>query len=101
VLAGAVIQAVKTPPDARANACTEHWIRPPRAEVTDRMLIFGNTTCARPGQVPTSLRHAPASPQPRAGPPRPLAEIIDLAEQRRMRCEPVLGGLINEYEQAA
>jgi hypothetical protein len=34
-------------------------------------------------------------------PPRPPAEIIDLAERRRIRCEPVLGGMINEHERAA
>jgi transposase InsO family protein len=34
-------------------------------------------------------------------PPRPPAMVIDLAEQRRIRRRTILGGLINEYEQAA
>jgi hypothetical protein len=34
-------------------------------------------------------------------PPRPPAEIIDLAAQRRIRRKPALGALINEYERAA
>jgi transposase InsO family protein len=34
-------------------------------------------------------------------PTRPPAELIDLAEQRRIRRAPVLGGLINEHKRAA
>jgi hypothetical protein len=34
-------------------------------------------------------------------PPRPPAEIVDLAEQRRIRRTPVLGGRMNQYERAA
>jgi putative transposase len=53
-----------------------------------KRLITGKWTYSNRG------RRAPA-------PPHPPAEIIDLAEQRRTRRTPVLGGLINEYEQAA
>lgn len=34
-------------------------------------------------------------------PPRPDAEISDLAAQRRIHRKPILGGLINDYERAA
>src|SRR5579864_6171198 len=42
VLAGAGIEAVKIPPSSpRANAFAERFVLTARAEVTDRMLIFG------------------------------------------------------------
>jgi len=49
-----------------------------RTEVTDRMLIFGQ-------------RHRPPLPD------HPAADL----SQERVRCRPILGGLISEYERTA
>jgi putative transposase len=47
VLAGAGIEAVKIPPRSpRANASAERFVLTARTEVTDRMLISANGTCA-------------------------------------------------------
>ena len=102
VLAGAGIEAVKIPPRSpRANAYAERFVLTARAEITDRMLIFGQRhlqlvlaqyAAHYNGRRPPSQPPAPPAP---ARPPcrRPPQEQI----QRR----PVLGGLINEYERAA
>jgi putative transposase len=103
VFAGAGIEAVRTPPQCpRANAYAERWIRTLCAELTDRMLILGERHLRRAlaGYVRHYNEHRPHRGLDLT-PPRPPAEIIDLAEQRRIRRVPVLGGLINEYEQAA
>ena len=103
VLAGAAIEVVKTPPRCpRANAFAERWIRTLRAEVTDRMFIFGEHHLRR--VLTEYVRHYDEHRPHRSldlDPPDPPAEIIDLAEQRRIRREPVLGGLISEYKRAA
>ena len=103
ILADASIEVVKTPPQCpRANAYAERWIRTLRAELTDRMLILGERY---PHQILAEYVRHYNEHRPHHGldltPPRPPAEIIDLAEQRRIRRLPVLGGLINEYERAA
>jgi putative transposase len=103
VLAGAGIEVAKTPPQCpRANAYAERWIRTLRAELADRMLILGER---HPRRVLAEYVRHHNGHRPHRGldlaPPRPPAGIIDLAEQRRIRRTPVLGGLINEYEQAA
>lgn len=101
--AGAGIEAVKTPPRCpRANAYAERWIRTLRAERTDRMLIFGERHPCRILAEYVRQYHERRSHRGLGlTPPCPSAEIIDLAAQRRTRREPVLGGLINEYERAA
>jgi putative transposase len=72
-----------------------------RTEVTDRMLIFGEphlrsvlTGYARhySGQRPHRSRQL--------RPPRPDHAVAGLSRERIKR-QPVLGGLINEYERAA
>jgi putative transposase len=72
-----------------------------RAEVTDRMLIFGQR------HLRTILAEYEAhynGRRPHGGrqlhPPRPDHPVADLSQQRVKR-RPVLGGLINEYERAA
>ena len=103
VLADAGITVVKTPAQCpQANAIAERWIRTLRAELTDRRGILGPRHLRR--VLTTYVRHYNhARPHRALGlqPPRPPAAVIDLAEQRRIRRKPILGGLINDYERAA
>ena len=102
VLADAGIEAVKIPPRSpRANAFAERFVLTARAEVTDRMLIFGQRhlqsilaqyVAHYNGRRPHRSRQL--------HPPRPDHPVADLATERIKR-RPVLGGLINEYERAA
>jgi putative transposase len=102
VLAGAGIAAVKIPPRSpRANAFAERFVLTARAEVTDRMLIFGERhlrlvlaqyVAHYNGRRPHRSRQL--------RPPRPDHPVADLSQERIQR-RPVLGGLINEYERAA
>ncbi len=102
VLADVGITTVTIPPRTpRANAYAERFIRTVRAEVTDRMLIFGER------HLRTVLVEYAAHDngrRPHRGrdlqPPRPDHPVADLTQERTKR-KPVLGGLINEYERAA
>jgi transposase InsO family protein len=103
VLADAGIAVVKTPARCpRANAIAERWIRTLRAELTDRMPIHGQRHLLR--ALSEYVRHYNhARPHRSLGlqPPRPPADVVNLAEHSRIRRKPILGGLINEYERAA
>jgi transposase InsO family protein len=102
VLASAGIEAVKIPPRSpRANAFAERFVLKARAEVTDRMLIFGERhlrTILAQYEGHYNGRRPHRSRQLR--PPRPDHPVADLTQERIQR-RPVLGGLINEYERAA
>ena len=101
-LASAGIQAVKIPPRSpRANAFAERFVLTARTEVTDRMLIFGERhlqlvlaeyQAHYNGRRPHRSRHL--------RPPRPDHPAADLSQKRITR-QPVLGGLLNEYQRAA
>ncbi|MCP2323428.1 transposase InsO family protein [Hamadaea flava] len=103
IFTGADIEVIKTPARCpRANAYAERWVRTLLSELTDRMLIFGQRHLRH--VLAEYVRHYNHSRPHRAldlSPPRPPATVIDLAEQRRIRRKPILGGLINEYERAA
>ncbi len=102
VLANAGIAAVKIPPRSpRANAYAERFVLTARTEVTDRMLIFGQRhlrTILDKYAAHYNGRRPHRSRQLR--PPWPDYPPADLSQQR-VRRQPVLGGLINEYERAA
>jgi len=96
------VKTVRIPPQTpRANCYAERWIRTARAECTDRMLVYGERHLRtvlgeyvghynghRPHQ---SRQQRPSDQDDQASPP------LDLPVRRRK----VLGGLINEYYQAA
>ena len=102
VLADAGIEAVKIPPRSpRANAYAERFVLTARTEVTDQMLIFGERhlrTILAQYEGHYNGRRPHRSRQLR--PPRPDHPVADLS-RKRIKCRPVLGGLINEYERAA
>jgi putative transposase len=102
VLATAGIQAVKIPPRSpRANAFAERFVLTARTEVTDRMLIFGERhlrSILAEYEAHYNGRRPHRSRQ--LHPPRPDHPVADLSRERIKR-QPVLGGLINEYERAA
>jgi putative transposase len=101
-LAGVGIEAVKIPPRSpRANAYAERFVLTARTEVTDRMLILGERHLR--SVLAEYARHYNGRRPHRSRalrPPRPDHPIGDLTQQRIKR-QPVLGGLINEYERAA
>jgi putative transposase len=102
VLADAGIQAVKIPPRSpRANAYAERFVLTARTEVTDRMLTFGQRhlrTILAEYEAHYNGRRPHRSRELR--PPRPDHPLTDLSQERIKR-RPVLGGLVNEYEQTA
>ncbi len=102
VLADAGIQAVKIPPRSpRANAYAERFVLTARAEVTDRMLIFGARhlrVLMAAYQAHYNGRRPHRSRQ--LHPPWP-EHPVPVLSQERVRRRPILGGLINEYERAA
>jgi len=102
VLADTGIQIIKIPPRCpQANAYAERFVRTVRAELTDRMLIFGQRHLRRVlseyvfhynRQRPHRARELrPPSPVQQA-PTDPTSPVVR---------HPILGGLINEYHVAA
>ena len=95
VLASAGIKAVKIPPRSpRANAYAERFVLTARAEVTDRMLIFGQrhlrTILAQyEGHYNGRRPHRSRQLQP----PQPDHPAADLSQERIKR-RPILGGLL-------
>ncbi|MEU8004178.1 integrase core domain-containing protein [Catellatospora sp. NPDC049111] len=85
----------------RANAFAERFVGTVRAEVTVRMLIVAEQHRRR--TLDRYARHYNGRRPHRSlrlQPPRSDRPVIDLTLERIKR-QPVLGGLINEYERAA
>jgi putative transposase len=89
------------PRNPKANAYAERFVLTARTEVIDQMPVVGErhlrTILAGyqahyDGRRPHRSRHL--------RPPRPDYPPADLSKKRIQR-QPVLGGLINEYERAA
>jgi putative transposase len=102
VLADVGIQVVRIPARCpRANCFAERFVRTLRAELTDRILIVSQRhlravlaeyVCHYNGRRPHRARDL--------HPPQPTYPVAELTHERIKR-QPVLGGLINEYERAA
>ncbi|GIG74106.1 hypothetical protein Pfl04_25100 [Planosporangium flavigriseum] len=96
------IDVIKTLPRApRANSFAERWVGTVRRECTDRMLIVGERHLA--AVLREYLAHYNGHRPHRSldqQPPNPQLEVVDL-DAARVQRRPILGGLINEYSQAA
>jgi putative transposase len=101
VMVDAGIEVVKIPPRCpRANCFAERFVLTVRAELTDRMLIFGERHLRR--VLATYAAHYNSQPPHRTlqlRPPRPEAPVPEPL-YGRIRRRPILGGLINQYEPA-
>jgi transposase InsO family protein len=102
ILASAGIEPIKIPPRSpQANSYAERFVLTARTEVTDRILILSERhlrIVLAEYEAHYNGRRPHRSRQLR--PPRPDHPVADLSQQRIKR-QPVLGGIINEYERAA
>ena len=102
VFADTGIQIVKIPPRCpQANAYAERFVRTIRAELTDRMLIFGQRHLRRVlGEYVSHYNQQ----RPHRGrglqPPSP-AQLVPAEATSTIARHPIIGGLINEYHLAA
>ena len=99
------VQILLSPPRApRANAYAERWVRTVRRECLDRILIYntGHLLAVLGEYLTHYNQHRPHQSRGQ----RPLGRdalpspVIDL-DARRVRRRKILGGLVNEYSQAA
>jgi putative transposase len=105
VFTAAGIPVLRTPPQtpkANANAFAERWISSIRRECTDRLLIFSQRHLETVLKIYEShfnghRPHRALAQQPPAPPPKTIP-TSDNVTNRRTR---LLGGLINEYRNAA
>ena len=84
-----------------SNSFAERWVGTVRRECTDRMLILGERHLATILAEYTAHYNS-HRPHRALGlrPPNPAPQAVDL-NAARIRRRPILGGLINEYSQAA
>ena len=93
---------IKIPPRCpRANCFAERLVLTVRTELTDRMLIFGErhlrrALAAYAAHYNTRRPHRTLQLRP----PRPESPVPEPV-CGRIRRQPILGGLINQYESAA
>ncbi|MFC0539889.1 integrase core domain-containing protein [Kutzneria chonburiensis] len=102
VLAAAGVTTVTIPPRCpRANCYAERFVLPVRSEFTDGMLILSQRHLQ--ATLAEYVRHDKSRRPHRSRElhqPRPTYPMAHLNSQRIKR-QRLLGGLINEYEQAA
>jgi putative transposase len=85
----------------QCHCFAERFVRTLRAELTDRVLIFSQRHLRV--VLTEYVRHYNGRRPHRAcglRPPRPTHPVAD-SGYKRIKCRPVLGGLINEYERSA
>ncbi len=102
VLASEGVRVVKSPPRTpRANCYAERWVRTARSECTDRLLIYdeAHLRVVLAEYARHYNGHRPHQSRNRRPPDHDEPAVVPLAApvQRRK----VLGGVINEYHQAA
>ncbi len=101
VFTGAGISVLRTPPQApKANAIAERWVASVRRECTDRMLIVSerHLTSVLDTYAEHFNTHRPHRSLDQQPPDPPAPQPTPGAAIRRTR---ILGGLINEYRNAA
>jgi putative transposase len=100
------VEILLSPPRApKANAICERVVGTLRREVLDRILIYNE---AHTAEVLAEYKHynqhrpppVPAAAPPDSAEPPASATVTDL-QAHRIRRQPVLGGLFNEYRLAA
>jgi putative transposase len=95
---------LSSPRAPRANAYTERWVRTVRRECLDRILIYSTGhLLAVVGEYLTHYnQRRPHQSRGQCPPDRDSlpSPVIDL-NARRVRRRRILGGLVNEYSQAA
>ena len=103
VFADAGIQIVKIPPRCpQANGYAERFVRTVRAELTDRMLIFGqrHLRCTLVEYLSHYNQQRPHRSQ-HLRPPSPVGPAPNYELPSEVVRQQILGGLINEYHLAA
>jgi putative transposase len=101
------LRIIKTPPQApRANAICERVVGTLRREVFDRTLIFGERHLSKilaeyAEHYNDHRPHQSRGQRPPAVETTATRPIMDLADVRSIRRQPVLDGLINQYHRAA
>jgi putative transposase len=103
VFAAAGITVLRTPPQTpKANAFAERWILSVRRECTDRLLIFSQRHLETVLKIYTSHfnGHRPHRSLAQR-PPAPPPQAIPIGGNVTVHRAQLLGGLINEYRNAA
>jgi transposase InsO family protein len=102
VFAAAGIDVIRTPPQApQANAYAERWVGTVRRECTDRILVVNERHLASVLAEYTAHynRHRPH--RALAQRPPTVSSIGTTPAATKIQRRQILGGLINEYAQAA